>query len=502
MGEFLLELRGIKKSFYGVKALDGMNLQVGKGEVLAVLGENGAGKSTMMKIIAGVYQPDEGEILIEGKSVTIKNTVDAQNLGISIIHQEFNLIPHLSVAENIFLGREPMKRGRLFIDWSRMIDDTKKLLQQVGLSVNPKRLVSSLNVAEQQMVEIAKSLSFKSKVIIMDEPTAALNDEETNNLFNIIKDLKKRGVGVIYISHRMEEIFEISDSIMVLRDGRYIDRLKTKETNRERIVSLMVGRKLTDYYPSLVEPKTKVKIEVNNIFVGDKVKGVSFQAYEGEILGIAGLMGSGRSELAKALFGALPIIRGTMILDGKKITLKNTKDAIRHGIALVSDDRKNEGLVLSMSIEENISLANMDLIMSSLFINQKKQKELVERNVRFLKIKTSNPSLEVKYLSGGNQQKVVIGKWLETDPKIFILNEPTRGIDVGAKAEIYQLMKKLAEQGVTIILISSELPELLGMSHRILVMHEGRITGEFSREEATQEKIMICATGGETSGVA
>ncbi|WCK56292.1 sugar ABC transporter ATP-binding protein [Aneurinibacillus sp. Ricciae_BoGa-3] len=502
MDQFLLDLHRIRKSFFGVKALDGVDLEITTGEVLAVLGENGAGKSTMMKIIAGVYQPDEGEIRIEGRSVKIQDTNHAQALGISIIHQEFNLIPYLSVAENIYLGREPMKPGNLFINWVKMFKDTEQLLKKVGLSVNPKRSVSTLSVAEQQMVEIAKSLSFNAKVIIMDEPTAALNDEERNKLFYIIKELKKDGVGIIYISHRMEEIFEICDSIMVLRDGKFIQRMRTVDTSKEQLISLMVGRQLTDYYPTLPNAKKKVRLEVKDLCVDDSVKDVSFQAYKGEILGIAGLIGSGRPELAKAIFGALPVRQGSIFLEGEKVFLKNCKDAIEKGIALVSDDRKGEGIVLSMSIEENLTLANLKSVLRSIFIDKKKQKELVERNFKALKIKAASADLKVEFLSGGNQQKVVLGKWLETDPKIFILNEPTRGIDIGAKAEIYQLMKNLVEQGVTIILISSELPELLGMSHRILVMHEGCITGEFNKDEATQEKIMICATGGENNGAA
>jgi ribose transport system ATP-binding protein len=502
MSVALLDLRGIQKSFLGVQALAGVDLHVRAGEVLAVLGENGAGKSTLMKVIAGVYQPDQGEIRVEGKPVTIKNTQHAQALGISIIHQEFNLIPHLSVAENIFLGREPMKTGRLLIDWKQMIEETRTLLKKVGLSVHPKRLVGSLNVAEQQLVEIAKSLSFQPKVIIMDEPTAALNDEETHNLFTIIQELKEAGTGIIYISHRLEEIFHISDHIMILRDGTFVDRLQTATANKDQVVALMVGRELTDYYPALAEPSDQVQMEVRNLSAAGRLHQVSFRVHKGEILGIAGLMGAGRSELAKALFGAIPVEGGDILLNGTKMMPKSPKHAIRQGIAMVSDDRKGEGLVLSMSIEENLTLANLDPVIHFGWINQSKQKEVVSRNMERLKIKAASSELPVQFLSGGNQQKVVLGKWLETRPQVLILHEPTRGVDVGAKAEIYQLMKELAEQGVTILLISSELPELMGMSHRILVMHEGRITGEFDQKEATQEKIMHCATGGDQSGVA
>ncbi|GGE26045.1 ribose import ATP-binding protein RbsA [Marinithermofilum abyssi] len=502
MSVALLDLRGIQKSFLGVQALAGVDLHVRAGEVLAVLGENGAGKSTLMKVIAGVHQPDHGEIRVDGKPVTIKNTQHAQALGISIIHQEFNLIPHLSVAENIFLGREPMKPGRLLIDWKKMMEETRALLKKVGLSVHPKRLVGSLNVAEQQLVEIAKSLSFQPKVIIMDEPTAALNDEETHNLFAIIQELKEAGTGIIYISHRLEEIFHISDHIMILRDGTFVDRLRTDAANKDQVVALMVGRELTDYYPVLAEPSDQVQMEVRNLFAGGRLHQVSFRVHKGEILGIAGLMGAGRSELAKALFGVIPVEGGDILLNGTKMMPKSPKHAIRQGIAMVSDDRKGEGLVLSMSIEENLTLANLDPVIHFGWINQSKQKEVVSRNMERLKIKAASSELPVQFLSGGNQQKVVLGKWLETRPQVLILHEPTRGVDVGAKAEIYQLMKELAEQGVTILLLSSELPELMGMSHRILVMHEGRITGEFDRKEATQEKIMHCATGGDQSGVA
>jgi ribose transport system ATP-binding protein len=494
----LLEMKEISKEFPGVKALDHVSIRVNQGEILALLGENGAGKSTLMKVLAGVYQPNNGEICINGNSVMIEGPKHSQNLGISIIYQEFNLIPHMSVAENIFIGREPRKTKGI-LDRKQLKQETRKWLDRVGLTkVSPDALIAGLSVAEQQLIEIAKTLSFNSKIIIMDEPTAALNDEETNKLFAIMKELKQQGMGVIFITHRLEEVLVVADSITVLRDGKYIGSALVKDVTKDDMVSMMVGRELTDLYPEKGTPSDQVCLEVKDVSVPGTLNSINFTVKKGEILGIAGLMGSGRTELSKAIFGLYSNMTGTVKVDSKVV--KSPRGAIDAGIALVTDDRKQEGLVLGLSVYENLLLPTYRKIFRFGIQQKQKKDKIVNRWVTDLKIKVHDPMVEVRTLSGGNQQKVVLGKWLQMNPKVLILNEPTRGIDVGAKAEIYQIMKGLTEDGISIIMISSEMPELLGLSNRIMVMNEGRITAELSQNEATQEKIFYYASGGVMNG--
>jgi ribose transport system ATP-binding protein len=494
VGKALLEMKGITKEFPGVKALDKVSIKVHESEILALLGENGAGKSTLMKVLAGVYQPSSGQIFINGEPVKIEGPKHSQNLGISIIYQEFNLIPYMSIAENIFIGREPRKiKGVL--NRKKINEDTKKWLDKVGLKhLSPDSLISELSVAEQQLVEIAKALSFDSKIIIMDEPTAALNDADTNKLLNIMRDLKQQGMGIIFITHRLEEVEAVADRISVLRDGQYIGSELVKNVTRDDMVTMMVGRELTDLFPEKVNATDEVALEVKNLNVPGTLYDINFTVNKGEIVGIAGLMGSGKTELSRALFGLYKDMKGTVKVYEKMV--RTPREAIDAGIALVTDDRKQEGLVLGLSVYENLLLPVYRKISKFGILQKRRKDEIVNRWIKDLKIKVHDPKVEVKTLSGGNQQKVVLGKWLQMNPKVLILNEPTRGIDVGAKAEIYQIMKRLTEDGIAIILISSEMPELLGMSHRILVMNEGRITAELKDIEATQEKIFYYASGG------
>jgi ABC-type sugar transport system ATPase subunit len=489
-------MEGICKHFPGVKALDRVDIEVRKGEILALLGENGAGKSTLMKVLAGVHQPDAGSIYINGSKAVIQGPRSSQALGISIIYQEFNLVPNLSVAENIFLGREP-RRVRGVIDWKRLHQQAQAVMERVGLKhVSPKTLVSELGIAEQQLVEIAKAISYASEIIIMDEPTAVLNGEDAKQLLRIMLELKKQGMAIIFITHRLEEVEQIADRISVLRDGKYIGSANAGEVTRDDIVKMMVGRDITDLYPERNEKLGQPVLTVEHLTVKGELHDINLTVREGEILGIGGLMGSGSTQLSKALFGLYPNMQGTITVNGQT-RIRSPREAIDAGIALVTDDRKGEGLVLIMSVFENLLLPSYRRISAGGTLMQRaKQTSIVEKWVDLLKIKVHDPAVEAGTLSGGNQQKVVLGKWLQMNPKVLILNEPTRGIDVGAKAEIYQLMKTLTEQGLAIIMISSEMPELLGMSHRIAVMHEGRITGEMPIQEATQEKIFLYATGG------
>lgn len=491
----LLKMENISKNFPGVKALDNVQLTLNSSEVLALLGENGAGKSTLMKILAGVFKPDNGSIAINGEQVIFNNTKDSQNSGISIIYQEFNLIPYLSIGENIFLGREP-RNSLGIIDWKKLYSQTSSLLNRVGLKdLSPKTIISDLTVAEMQLVEIAKALSFTSKILIMDEPTAALTDKDTERLFNIIKGLKKDGIGIIYITHRLEELDEIADRIVVLRDGKYIGESNIKDISKDYIVKMMVGRDINDVYPTRNYQQQEKVLEVTSLSLENKLFDINFNLHKGEILGIAGLLGSGRTELSKALFGFYKEKKGKVKIGNHEIvTIKNAIDA---GIVLVTDDRKREGLVLGMSVYENLLLPSSRKISKKGILYKNTQDSIVNKWIEELKIKVSTPKTEVNSLSGGNQQKVVLGKWLEMKPKVIILNEPTRGIDVGSKQEIYQLINRLAEEGISIILISSEMPELLGLSDRILVMKNGRIVKEFEKGEASQEKIFIYASGGD-----
>ncbi|XEC95291.1 sugar ABC transporter ATP-binding protein [Paenibacillus tarimensis] len=492
----LLEMKGIDKSFTGVKVLEQAQFSLDSGEVHALMGENGAGKSTLMKILNGIYTRDNGTVTVKGQLQPLSSPSAAQQLGIVMIHQELNLIPHLTVMENIFLGREFTYGPTNLIDWRRMKREANRFLSQLGLAIHPETVVGDLSVGQQQMVEIAKALSMNTEILVLDEPTAALTDREIEALFQVIRSLKERGVGMIYISHRMEEIFRICDRITVMRDGRYVGTESIPETTMDQIVKMMVGREIKDRFPKADIPLGDEKLKIEGLTQKGVLHNISFSVRTGEIVGISGLMGAGRTELAKALFGVTAIDQGTIAVDGKPVQLRTPADAIRAGIALVTEDRKDEGLLLSMSIRENLSMPNLRTVSSLGFLSGPKELGLADRMMKQLLVKASGSEQAAGSLSGGNQQKVVIGKWLATNPQVFILDEPTRGVDIGAKKEIYDLMNKLAASGVAILMISSELPEVLGMSDRIIVMHEGKITGEFTREEATQEKIMICATGG------
>jgi ribose transport system ATP-binding protein len=496
MVDALVLMNGIDKSFPGVHALSQCQFELLPGEVHALVGENGAGKSTLMKVLAGVYRKDAGQILVKGKEVDIPNPRAAQLLGISMIHQELNLMPHLTVAQNIFIGREPRGKVKFVLDDKKVNELTDELFKSMHLKLDPRTKVSDLTVAKQQMVEIAKALSFNSDVLIMDEPTAALSDSEIDELFRIISDLRERGKGIIHISHRLEELKKISNRITVMRDGRYINTVKTEEVAIDQIISMMVGRTIFETAPEIPEkPSQEVVLEVKNLTRGNAVKNVSFQLMKGEILGFAGLMGAGRTEVGRAIFGADKIQAGEIFIDGKKAHIKSPNDAVNHGIAYLSEDRKRYGLTLSLDVENNIVLATFRRFVGAIgWVNSAKTRTTADYFVKTLSIKTPSLKQRVKNLSGGNQQKVIIGKWLTADTNILIFDEPTRGIDVGAKSEIYRLLNDLAQQGKSIIMISSELPEILRMSHRIVVMCEGRITGELSSQEATQEKIMTLAT--------
>jgi len=490
----VLSLRGISKRFPGVQALDRVDFDLARGEVHALVGENGAGKSTLMKILAGAIQKDEGEIFLEGQRVEIPDPITARRLGISLIYQEFNLVPYLSVAENIFLGREPKRKSGL-IDWKRLYSESERLLSRLGLTVDPRERVQRLSVAEQQMVEIAKAVSVQCKVLGMDEPSATLTEHESRRLFDLIKGLIADGVSVIYISHRLEEIYEIADRVTILRDGHHIATDQIDRLSKEEIVRLMVGREISDEFPPRRAKPGKEVLRVEGLTRRRKFSDVTFSVREGEILGIAGLVGSGRTEVARAIFGADPIDSGRILLDGRPLSLRGPRDAINAGIGLVTEDRKAQGLVLGMSVLENVSLASLDQFSRAGFVDKKREMAAVAVHVDELRIRTPSLRQTVRNLSGGNQQKVVLAKWLLTRSRVMIFDEPTRGIDVGAKWEIYNLLNSLAERGVAIIMISSELPEVLGMSDRILVMHEGRVAGELAKHEATQERVMRLAMG-------
>ncbi len=490
-----LEMIGIQKSYPGVRALKGVNLSVESGEVHALVGENGAGKSTLMKILAGAERLDSGEIRLDGKPVTISDPIRAQELGIRMIYQEFNLVPQLSAAENIFLGREPVHPKTGFVSWKKMRHAAAGILQKLNASFDVRLPVSALSVAEQQMVEIARALSQNARLIVMDEPSATLTEHELANLFRTIRELSASGVAVIYISHRLDEIFQICQRVTVLRDGAWIATEPLAGLSKEQIVRMMVGREIGQEFPKETTPRGEVLLELKNVTSGKRLKNISLKVHGGEIVGIAGLVGSGRTELAKTILGAYPVDSGELFWQGKPKLLRSPRQAIETGIALIPEDRKREGLVLALSVRQNATLSGLKKFLKWGFIRHKRETEAVTRTIRDLRIKTPSPEQQVQHLSGGNQQKVVLAKGLLTDSQLLIFDEPTRGIDVGAKQEIYQLMNRLVKKGMGILMISSELPEVLGMSDRILVMHEGKIQGELSREEATQEKIMTLATG-------
>lgn len=494
MAETILRMTGIQKYFPGVHALDNAQLEVREGEVMALIGENGAGKSTLMKILTGVYTKDAGTIELFGKPVEIHGPRDAQAKGVCIVHQELNLMQHLTVAENIYIGREPTKG--LLLDKAEQNRMTDELMKSLHLNIPAKTPVKQLTVAKQQMVEIAKSLSHNNtKILVMDEPSAALTESEIEDLFTFIRRLKATGVGIIYISHRMDELKQITDRITVMRDGQYVDTVDTATTPMEKIVQMMVGRVIYEEPKthSNVAPDSPVVLEAEHL-VSDDVKDVSFQLRKGEILGFAGLMGAGRTETARLLCGADPREKGTIRINGKEVKIHSPRDAVAAGIGYLSEDRKRYGLCLGLSVADNTVLASLDKFAAGPFVNDKKINETSRQYVEKVRTKTPTVATPVRSLSGGNQQKVVLSKWLLNDCDILIFDEPTRGIDVGAKSEIYKLMTQLAEEGKSIIMISSELPELLRMSDRVIVMCEGRKTGELDIAEATQEKIMTLAT--------
>ncbi len=496
MGDVIVQMTGIEKTFPGVHALAQCQFELRTSEVHALVGENGAGKSTLMKVLAGVYKKDAGEILYKGASVDIPTPRAAQNLGISIIHQELNLMPHLTVAQNIFIGREPRRKLRFVLDDKEINAKTQQLLSMLHLKLDPRAKVSGLTVAKQQMVEIAKALSFNAEVLIMDEPTASLTEAEIDELFRIIAQMRDQGVGIVYITHRLEELPRIADRVTVMRDGRYINTARITEITRDQIISMMVGRTIYEAAPEAPEnPSEDIMLEVKNLRRGNALRDVSFVLRKGEILGFAGLMGAGRTEVARAIFGADPLDSGEIYVKGKPAHIKSPRDAVAHSIGYLSEDRKRYGLALGMDVEANIVLAAFQRFLGWLgWVDSARTRTRADAMVEVLAIKTPGLQQKVKFLSGGNQQKVIIGKWLTADTDILIFDEPTRGIDVGAKSEIYRLLNELAQQGKSIIMISSELPEILRMSHRIVVMCEGRVTGELTSAEATQETIMTYAT--------
>ena len=494
-GKILLEMKGIGKSFPGVKALEGVNLAVREGQVHALLGENGAGKSTLIKILSGAYSKDEGEILWEGQPVDIKGPQDAQQLGISTIYQEFNLAPHLTIAENIFLGHLP-KKGPL-VDWTTARKRSEEILDSLGVSLSVDTTTSTLSVAEQQLVEIAKALNRKTRILIMDEPSAVLGEKDLEKLFEVVRSLQAQGIGIIYISHRLKEIFELADQVTVLKDGRYVDTRNVSDVSMDDLVRLMIGRDLQDVYPTRTPKFGEVLLEVKNISRPKILHDISFQLRAGEIVGFSGITGSGRTELARVIFGADPYASGEMQLYGEPYQVRSPGDAISHGVALVTEDRKGQGLLLKLPVTYNTTISGLNRLTTQFgVIKLGEELELVKDMIKQLSIKTPGPNFQVVNMSGGNQQKVVLARWLSVGVRVFIMDEPTRGIDVGSKSEIYQIMADLAEQGVGIIMISSELPEVLGMSDRIMVMREGRLVKELSRAEASEEAVMKHAVGG------
>ncbi|EMW30399.1 heme ABC exporter, ATP-binding protein CcmA [Escherichia coli 2845350] len=496
MSETFLQMKHITKRFPGVLALNDVQFSLRRGEVHALLGENGAGKSTLMKILSGVYQPDEGEIIFEDKPVSFSDPLSAQNVGITIIHQEFNLFPELTVEENIFIGREFCKKNRWRLDEKQQRQATIEILQKLNLAIKPDTLVADLTVAQQQMVEIAKAISVNARILIMDEPTAALTETEIESLFRVTRLLKEQGTGIVYISHRLEELALIADRATVMRDGQYISTVDYECVKISDLIAMMVGRDLGNIYPRREALQQRIPVlEVNGLTRKGVLNDINFTLYRGEILGFAGLMGAGRTELARAIFGADSIDSGTLKLNGKETVIKDISDAIQQGISYLTEDRKKEGLALNLSVERNIMLGNYPEY-SDRFgnVDSRRCQQTSEEQVKALRIKTPNLEQAALNLSGGNQQKIIIARWVCKDTDILIFDEPTRGIDVGAKLEIYELMNRLGAKGKSIIMISSELPEVLGMCDRILVMRSGRITGELSAKEATQEKIMQYAT--------
>lgn len=496
MSEFALEMKNISKIFTGVKALDDVSLSVYKGEVHAICGENGAGKSTLMKILNGVYKNDSGSIFIGGNKVDIQSPLDAQHKGLSIIFQELNLVETLSVAENIYLGRLCEKGKR--INWKDVYKRAKEQLKSIGCEIDPKTIVSKLSVSQKQMVEIAKAVSYNADIVVMDEPSASLTESEVEHLFCIIENFKRKGITTIYISHKMDEVFALSDRISVLRDGKMIATVNTNETTRDSIIAMMVGRSLENEYPKREGAKSDaISLDVHCIARKGCLNDVQFRAHKGEILGIAGLVGAGRTELVRAIFGADPVDKREVSINGKPVMIDSPIKAIQNGIALLNEDRKELGLVLKFSVAQNLTICKPDSVIRGGIYNRKKENQIARELIQKINIKTPSEKQKCLYLSGGNQQKVVLAKWLLTDADILILDEPTRGIDVGSKYEIYQIINRLADSGKTIIVISSELPEILGIADRIVVMHRGKMVGEFdnSAKNVSAEQILRCAIG-------
>lgn len=492
MGDVIVSMKGICKTFPGVKALDNVDFELKSGEVMALLGENGAGKSTLMKILSGVYTKDGGTLKVNGTEYEHMNPKLAQHVGVAIIHQELNMCKHLSVVENMFLGRELIKNGTL--DNAKMEAEAKKVLSSLGMDIDPRHIVGDMSVSKQQMVEIAKALSINAKILIMDEPTSSLTAREIEELFKIIKQLRENGCGIVYISHRLEELKEIVDRVTIMRDGKYISSADFADVSMNKIISDMVGREITEQFPRVSCKKGEKIFEVKNLNAGRMVRNINISLYEGEIVGLAGLMGAGRTETTRAIFGADPKTSGEIILDGKTLDIKCPMDAIKAGVVLAPEDRKKDGLCTGLSIRHNLALPNLDYICNVLgVINSRREDDLCTKAVENLRIKTPNVEVNSGTLSGGNQQKVVVGKWLARDSRVVIFDEPTRGIDIGAKVEIYNLMNELKKNGIAVMFISSEMPELMGIADRIMVMCDGRITGELSVEEATQEEIMRMA---------
>ncbi|MGV2989836.1 sugar ABC transporter ATP-binding protein [Vibrio sp. E150_011] len=495
MSQALLEMRGISKSFPGVKALDNVQLTLKEGRVMALMGENGAGKSTLMKVLFGIYQRDDGTIRYQGETVNFTGAKDALEAGISMIHQELSPILHRSIAENIWLGREPTKGPFKLIDHGKMYRDTTKLLEKLDLHLDPRTPMSELTVATMQMIEISKAISYHSKIIIMDEPTSALTGKEVDHLFEIIELLKSQGVAVVYISHKMDEIFRICDDITVFRDGNFIGEREASATNNDELVHMMVGRNLGDVYPPITAKPGKVRLDVRNLSVEGQFSDISFKLHEGEILGIAGLVGSGRTELIETLFGVRKKDVGEIWINGDKVEIKTPTDAINHKMAFLTEDRRHSGLYLMLDIFANTSIAHLDAYRNKVvnLLDVRKMQKDCSTQCSTLKVKTPGMSEAIDNLSGGNQQKVLLARWMLTKPDILFLDEPTRGIDVGAKSEIYKLMRLLTGMGKSLVMISSELPEVIGMSDRILVMHDGQFKGELDGHEASQQQVMSLA---------
>lgn len=493
MNETIVSMENISKSFPGVKALDHVHFELRSGEVMALLGENGAGKSTLMKILSGVYTRDEGDLTIFGHEYGDLSPKQAQEAGVAIIHQELNMCRHLSVAENMFLGRE--KKKGFMLSNAEMEAEAQKILDDLKIDLTPQQVVGDLPVSMQQMVEIAKALSTNAKILIMDEPTSALTAKEIDDLFRIIRDLKKKGCGIVYISHRLEELQHIVDRVTIMRDGQYITSMNFEDATMDEIIANMVGSEIKEKFPRVQCEKGKKILEVKNLNAGRLVRNIDFSLYEGEIVGFAGLMGAGRTETTRAIFGVDEKESGEIILDGEAIVINKPEDAIKAGIVLAPEDRKKDGLCTKLSIRHNIALPNLDLLCNKLgVVSSKKEEEMCANVVKDLKVKTPTVEVEAGNLSGGNQQKVVVGKWLARNSRVVIFDEPTRGIDVAAKVEIYNLMNELKQQGIAVMFVSSEMPEVMGIADRIIVMCDGRITGEQKAEEATQSQILTLAT--------